>query len=527
MARRVAPIAVLLSIGAAFPDGAFAAAGFSAGVAAGEMTASSAKLWTRAPRNGRAVLLVSRQSRRLHCGARATRRRTRSRPRSKVLKASVARDLTVQARVRGLRAGTRYAYRFCQGRSASRVGQFRTAPSPRSAKAVNFAVTGDADGAINPATGLPAYNSFEVYGRIAGERNDFNVNLGDVIYSDSAVPGVPVALSLADKWAKYRLNLSYPNLRLLRARTGLYNHWDDHEFIDDFSVPEHGQALYEAGKNAFLDYSPASFTPQLGLYRSFRWGRNLEIFFLDQRSFRSISAEHNPTCRNPALGQPDPLPQLPPRLRSSVLAGTPVNFPTAAQCQAVLNDPNRTMLGRAQLARFQDAIKRSRATFKVIMNEVPMQKGYFYPYDRWEGYNAEREGLLRFLQANVPNVVFITTDLHATLINSVRYTTFPEEGGSKDTGMIDFVTGPVAKNTFGTDVNAKLGSPNAAPALEALFKASPPFGLGMRCAALDADSFVHVTATSRSLTVSPLDQNGLFVQEKNSLPCAPVRIPAR
>ena len=179
----------------------------------------------------------------------------------------------------------------------------------------------------------------------------------------------------------------------------------------------------------------------------------------------------------------------------------------------MLNDPSRTMLGKAQLAHFENAIKRSKATFKVIMNEIPMQKMYFVPYDRWEGYNAEREALLQFLQASVKNVVFITTDLHATLINDVRYTSFPEEGASKDTGMIDFVTGPVAKNTFGTDVNAKLGNPNGEQAVGALFKAPRPFGLGMRCAALNADSYVRVKVTRKLLTVSPLDQNGQLVRE--------------
>ena len=185
------------------------------------------------------------------------------------------------------------------------------------------------------------------------------------------------------------------------------------------------------------------------------------------------------------------------------------------------------MLGKDQLARFESAIKRSKATFKVVMNEVPIQKMYFVPYDRWEGYNVEREALLRFLQTNVKNVVFLTTDLHATLINDVRYTQFPEEGASKDTGMIDFVTGPVAKNTFGTDANAKLGNPNAAQAVATLFKAPRPFGLGMRCAALDVDSYVQVKVTRKLLTVSPLDQNSQLVRESGVKPCAPVPIPAK
>jgi alkaline phosphatase D len=538
--NRLAPIAVLIAILVAFPSDAPAATGFAQGVSAGEITGSSARLWTRAPAPGPVLLVVSKRRKLLSCKSSASRKKVTSplallklkrlkrAVRRKVLAASPLKDLTVQTQVKKLRSQAVYRYRFCQGKARSAVGRFETAPGRNSTRALKFAVTGDADGAIDPATGKPAYNNFEVYRQMARERNDFNVNLGDVIYSDSAVPGVPLALTLPDKWAKYRLNLSYPYLRLIRAQTGLYSHWDDHEFIDNFSIPQYGNALYASGKTAFLNYDPVKFSSRYGLYRSFRWGKNLEVFFLDERSFRSLSAEADPACRNPGTGQPDPVPQLPARLRSGLITTPAIaNFPTAAQCQAVLNDPNRTMLGKGQLAHFEAAIKRSKATFKVIMNEVPIQKMYFVPYDRWEGYNVERESLLQFLQANVKNVVFLTTDLHATLINDVRYTHFPEEGAPKDTGMIDFVTGPVAKNTFGTDANAKLGNPNAAAAVQTLFKAPRPFGLGMRCAALDVDSYVHVSVTSKLLTVSPLDQNGQLVHESGGAPCAPVPIPAR
>jgi alkaline phosphatase D len=529
--RRLAPIAVLLVVALALP-GSASAAGFAQGVSAGEMSAHSAKLWTRAPQSGAVALLISRSRRAVRCAAAKAPakllRLSRPRVRRKLLAATPATDLTVQTRVRRLRAGKRYRYRFCEGSSASTVGSFRTALGRKSTRRVTFGVTGDADGALDPATGKPAYNNFEVYGRMARERNDFNVNLGDVMYSDSAVPGVPIALSPADKLAKYRLNLSYANLRRIRARAGLYNHWDDHEFIDDFNIPQFGLPLFESGKNAFLAYSPATFTKRFGLYRSFRWGKNLEVFFLDERTFRSNSGEFDPACRNPATGQPDPVPQLPARLRASVIANPAlVNFPTAAQCQAILNDPNRTMLGKDQLAHFENAIKRSKAKFKVIMNEIPMQKMYFVPYDRWEGYNAEREALLTFLQANVRNVVFLTTDLHATLFNDVRLANFPEEGVSKATGMLDFVTGPVAKNTMGTDANAKLGNPNAEQAVWTLFKTPRPLGLGMLCASLDTDSYVRVSVTSKVLTVTPLDQNGQLVRENDGRPCTPIPIQAR
>ncbi len=52
------------------------------------------------------------------------------------------------------------------------------------------------------------------------------------------------------------------------------------------------------------------------------------------------------------------------------------------------------MLGSKQLQKFKQAIKTSNATFKVIFNEVPIQQYYALPYDRWEGYEAERQALL-------------------------------------------------------------------------------------------------------------------------------------
>ena len=72
---------------------------------------------------------------------------------------------------------------------------------------------------------------------MANEANDFNINLGDTIYSDSEVAGSPIARTVTEKWGKYRLGLTLPALERLRRSTGLYSHWDDHEFINDFSAP--------------------------------------------------------------------------------------------------------------------------------------------------------------------------------------------------------------------------------------------------------------------------------------------------
>jgi phosphodiesterase/alkaline phosphatase D-like protein len=486
-------------------------------VAAGEITPTSALLWTHAGDAGPVVVEIGHSDAGVSCAGGS---------RSLEAVADAANDNAVFARAARLRPSTRYVYRFCQGAAASAIGAFRTAPRAAARVPLSFAVSGDADGTIDPATGQPAYNRFEVYGRMTDERNAFNVNLGDVMYSDSAVAGVPPALTLQDKWAKYRLNLTYPNLLALRAATGLYSHWDDHEFIDDFSVGQYGRDLYNAGAEAFFDYNPVSYRPDVGLYRHFRWGRNLEIFLPDERSFRDPPASASSACRDPQTGRPDPFPLLPLRLRRSRFG---ITFDSPAQCRAIIRDPARTMLGDAQLTAFERDLARSRATFKVILNEIPIMRIYVLPYDRWEGYEAEREQLLDFIRrAHVRNVVWITTDLHATMINDVLTTTFREEGGSRDTGMDEVITGPVALKTFARDAGMKLGFPNAGELIRRFFKAPRPVGLGMRCAALDAYSYVEVRVTSRTLTIYPKDDQGRPLRERpGAPPCRPVVIPAR
>ena len=69
------------------------------------------------------------------------------------------------------------------------------------------------------------------------------------------------------------------------------------------------------------------------------------------------------------------------------------------------------------------------------MNELAIQQYYIYLYDRWEGFEAERQRVLPGLQG-VKNVIFLTTDVHATLINDARFQTL-ESGGPKDSGIID------------------------------------------------------------------------------------------
>ena len=205
--------------------------------------------------------------------------------------------------------------------------------------------------------------------------------------------------------------------------------------------------------------------------------------------------------------------------------------PPPPECVEAINDPNRTMLGTRQLRRFKQAIADSDATFKVIFNETPIQQYYALPYDRWEGYEAERKNVLRFLSNNVDNAVFLTTDVHANLVNDARFNTLGGPG-VQNSGIFDITTGPIATESYSGEISGATGNPSAGALVQAaFFKPPPPGGIGMQCAATDQFSYAQVEVTSEALTVDLLDINDVPVEDTGDSdqaapPCAPVVIPA-
>jgi phosphodiesterase/alkaline phosphatase D-like protein len=266
MRRLLLPLAVL-GLTALVPASA-SAAGFSLGVAAADVSSSSAILWAHATSSGPTTLEVAKT-------------KTFGRlEKTKNVSAAKSHDNAVQANVTGLKSNTKYFYRWRQGTKRSAVGTFKTAPSASSNATVKFGWSGDADAQAPKGSTTPFYNRFEVYKRMQAEGNAFNFNFGDTIYSDTEVgtraangdftPAAPTALTVKAKWAKYKQNLALTNLSNLRGSGAIYNHWDDHEFINDFTKAEHGSAIYKAGVAAFRDYMPVTYSPANGIYPSAR-----------------------------------------------------------------------------------------------------------------------------------------------------------------------------------------------------------------------------------------------------------------
>jgi len=547
--RRIATLCVasaLAGIAAALFAPAVGAApkGFKFGVSSGDVSSHSAILWARANKPGEALVQVTAHGSFGGCDIGGAKKNF-------VAKASKSNDLTVQKKVSGLKPNRRYKYRWCMsGGRRSAVGHFDTAPAQGQAKTIRFSITGDQDASTLPGGTTPYWNDFGVWRKIKAEGNNFNVLMGDTIYSDSEVPGVGgvagTAVTVPQKWAKYRLNLAMKPWANVRGATSYYAHWDDHEFINDFArsqnafpevggnVEASGEQVYKNGVKAFRNYNPITYSKQNGIYRTFRWGRNLQVFFLDERSFRSAKADYGGQCDNPpGSGKPDLAPTAPEssRLLFSTIAPQ-LKTPPPPACVAAINDPNRTMLGQRQREVFEKAIEKSTATFKVIMNEVPIQQFYALPYDRWEGYAAERIQLLSFLRDHVRNAVFLTTDVHANMVNDARLQTL-EAGGPVNSGVTEVTTGPVATKTYAGEINDAIGSPSGATAIRAFFfNAPPPTGVGMQCSGLDEFSYAQVTVGKTQLRIDLKNIEGKPVlntadRTKPGEPCAPIIIPAK
>ena len=158
-----------------------------------------------------------------------------------------------------------------------------------------------------------------------------------------------------------------------------------------------------------------SLQPPHGLYRTFRWGKNLELFFLDERSFRSAKVDRSLQRRPRA----DRAAGRAARVRAALARRSRTRSRRRASTRSTTRQ--RTMLGAAQFAAFTKAIRASTATLKVIVNEEPIHAVLRAAVRPLGGLRGRAGAALDVLQASVKNVVFLTTDTHANLVSEVRH----------------------------------------------------------------------------------------------------------
>ncbi|MEM9218886.1 MAG: alkaline phosphatase D family protein [Cyanobacteria bacterium P01_F01_bin.150] len=406
------------------------------GVAAGDVTATSAVLWTRSLARGNVTFTIATDANFSQIVTTETVAVTNT-------------DVPVKVDVDGLAASTQYFYRATNAEEQTQTGQFLTPALATNYSGLRFGVSGDWQGELAP---YPAIANADT------QNLAFFVQMGDTIEADSesaALPGVTQAQTLAEFRAKheeiYSDRFDINNWVDLRASTAVYSTWDDHELTNDFAggatpadSPQKNDIFGDAttgfvndtqafdnALTAFQDYKPIrdEFYGATGddrtaneqkLYRYNTFGLDAATYVLDVRSFRDA-----------------PLPFV-------------SEAASDADIQAYLEsafEPGRTMLGQAQLDQFKLDLLAAEAdgiTWKFVMSTVPMQNfGVPVTGERWEGYAAERAELLGFIEDNdINNVVFITGDFHGSVVNNVTYQ--ESFGGPQiQTDVIDVMIGPV------------------------------------------------------------------------------------
>ena len=92
-----------------------------------------------------------------------------------------------------------------------------------------------------------------------------------------------------------------------------------------------------------------------------------------------------------------------------------------------LNDANKatykSILGDEQFNWLTTTLQNSTARWRIIANQVMMMPWNGVPSnDAWDGYETERNRLLKFIDNNdINNVVVLTGDIHSTFVGEVRY----------------------------------------------------------------------------------------------------------
>jgi len=443
------------------------------------------------------------------------------------VKTTAARGFSAKVDVSGLLPNTTYYFRFDKDDVVtSDTGKFKTAPDPSTPANVKATYTGDWDGThCTPpiggcaVAGAPAYNTFQTLGAAQAENGDFFVANGDTIYSDSRFRTSP-ATTLAEYRAAHNEAQAYPNLKNILESTSTIATMDDHEVVNDYDSVTVNPARYAAGREAFLESYPVRETGLLHdptcvgdpLYRSFHWGSDVDVFVLDERSCRSQEAGIQ------CLG--DLAPTLPPAARGVFPFNLFLTPNPPPGCLAAINNPARTLLGPVQKAQLLSDLQNSTASYKYVVSEDPIQQFYALPYDRWEGYGADRTDVLNTIRNNgVSNVLFLTTDSHATIQNQVFQSRFNPAGGIGDISTIanEMVTGPIATNTFQAEVLGLAGTTGLFPFNQVLNLVQ------IDCRNLNQNSYAVVNATAGgTATITSKTDTGVPVtsQTNASVQCS-------
>lgn len=318
-----------------------------------------------------------------------------------------------------LKPDTRYRYHIEMslkpGGPARRgaTGQFRTAPAANDWEPVRFCViTGQAYKDHDEPGG------FRIYRSMAALKPHFLVSTGDNVYYDSEPP-----FTNNVEIARFHWQRMYGQRNLVDFFREFPGYWekDDHDYRHDDSDPytvfvRGGRELktlsHEEGVRLFREVVPVS-TPT---YRTFRWGKGLQVWFTEGRDYRSPNA------------MPD--------------------------------GPDKTLWGAEQMAWLKRTLLESDAEFKVLISPTPTigpdrQTKRDNHCDR-DGFWTEGRAFLRWAAEEVPSNFYLACGDRHWQYHSID-----------ETGLMEFSCGPVSDQHA---VHSERSAPRAAPRSQPFYR---------------------------------------------------------
>jgi alkaline phosphatase D len=251
-----------------------------------------------------------------------------------------------------------------------------------------------------------------------------------------------VAETLAEFRGQFAYNLLDTNMLAFAASVPTYVQWDDHEVLNNWfpgelidrpGYTEHRvDVLAARALQAFHEWQPIDQRLAVDgrVYRSFGYGPNVDVFMLDMRSYK-----------DPNTSPPDGVGHI---------------------------------LGERQTRWLIDGLSRSRATWKIVANDLPL--GLVVP-DGLSGPAAieavangqpgapggrehELAGVFRELAARrVRNLVWLTADVHYTAAHHYS----PDRAAVADFDPFwEFVSGPLNAGAFGPNAMDSTFGPDVA-----------------------------------------------------------------
>ena len=281
------------------------------------------------------------------------------------------RDYTHQFKLTGLKPKTEYTYKVesrantksTQG--ASVEGRFATAPDADDPVRVMFTVV----------TGQKYQNrdreeGHQIFSVMAEMKPDFFVHTGDIVYMNKGwiTSGAPAGAVDRARHQWHRIHGLEPQKEFYR-NVPAYMMKDDHDIGQNDCHPGKGLEgfSYRRGIEVFEEQVPVGDRP----YRTRRWGKDLQIWMVEGRNFRS------------ANDMPD--------------------------------GPGKTIWGEEQIKWLQDSVKSSHATFKILISPTPLvgpdraSKGDNHANDAF-AYEGNR--IRKWIQEEAPELFLVCGDRH-------------------------------------------------------------------------------------------------------------------